>query len=151
MNMMGTELELSWTYQNAEQSLATLAQQLHPSPRWQLEQEKCQQELQVVEEAIAIYHRYFQSFYESRDRFWSGYRLGSQCCNFLHDAAYIPVNTMRMALNLSLQQAALSPYFLGIQVGWRLNNLQKKLKYHLATSQQYETVESSQALAIAQF
>ncbi|MEC4805334.1 MAG: hypothetical protein SAJ72_13845 [Jaaginema sp. PMC 1080.18] len=148
--MMGTELELSWVYQNAVQNFSMLQQQLHPSAHWQLEQEKCHKELEVLQEAIAIYHCYFENFYESRDRFWVGYRLGLQCCSFLHDAAHVPVRAIRMALNLSLQQAALSPYFLGIQIGWRLSNLQKKLKSHLADSEGYKTVNSDMSLAVTQ-
>lgn len=148
LKTMTVELEISKVYQHNQQTFTALQRQLPPSPHWQLEQLKLQKEFATIEEAIAIYHRYFESFYESRDRFSIGYQLGWHCSNFLQDAAYFPVEAIRTALKLELNQAALSPYFLGIQIGWKLSHLQQKLERFFKQSETRKTQKPIGSLSV---
>jgi hypothetical protein len=129
------ELEISRVLKQTEKAFQSLQQRLPQSSAWQRERVQLQQELTALQEASLIYYRYFQELYESRDRFWMGYRTGAQCYKFLYDAAYIPVGAVRTALSIGMKQATLSPYLLGIRLGWKLSAIQEKLERLLENSQ----------------
>ena len=59
--------------------------------------------------------------------FIQGYQVGRECNQVLYDASQIPVQEVKMALALDLNQNTVTPYLLGIQVGWRVGGVEQSL------------------------
>ena len=64
---------------------------------------------------------------QSHEQFYQGYKVGIQCNLVLYDASQIPIKQVKQALELNLNENCVSPYLLGIKVGWRLAVIKQRL------------------------
>lgn len=85
-------------------------------------------ELTKVREVLDLYKlQCVDKNSETNDQFIQGYQMGKQCNQVLYDASQIPIQEVKMALALDLNQNPVPPYLLGIQVGWRLGVVEQSL------------------------
>lgn len=64
---------------------------------------------------------------DTDEEFIQGYQVGRECNQVLYDASQIPIQEVKMALALDLNQNTVPPYLLGIQVGWRVGGVEQSL------------------------
>lgn len=91
-------------------------------------QKKILKEFSKIRELIAFYDSYYsEQGSKSNEQFYQGYTVGKQCNLVLYDASQIPVKQVKKALELNLNENFVSPYLVGIQLGWRLALIKQRL------------------------
>lgn len=95
---------------------------------WRNQQDRMTIELAKVREILDLYKlQCVEKNLENNEQFIQGYQMGKQCNQVLYDASQIPIQEVKMALALDLNQNPVPPYLMGIQVGWRLGVVEQSL------------------------
>lgn len=95
---------------------------------WRNQRDRITTELAKVGQLLDLYQlQCVDKSPETNDLFIQGYQMGKQCNQVLYDASQIPIQEVKMALALDLNQNPVPPYLLGIQVGWRLGVVEQSL------------------------
>ncbi|MBD2482323.1 MULTISPECIES: hypothetical protein [Planktothrix] len=95
---------------------------------WRNQQDRMTTELAKVREILDLYKlQCVEKNLENNEQFIQGYQMGKQCNQVLYDASQIPIQEVKMALALDLNQNPVPPYLMGIQVGWRLGVVEQSL------------------------
>lgn len=111
-----------------EQRINSIKSRKYFPKNLQNQQDKIYSELIKIRELLDFYTIQFAS--QNRDineEFIQGYQVGRQCNQVLYDASQIPIQEVKMALALDLNQNTVPPYLLGIQVGWRVGGVEQSL------------------------
>ncbi|CAD5920623.1 hypothetical protein PCC9214_00635 [Planktothrix tepida] len=95
---------------------------------WRNQQDRITTELAKVGRLLDLYKlQCVDKNSKTNEQFIQGYQMGKQCNQVLYDASQIPIQEVKMALALDLNQNPIPPYLMGIQVGWRLGVVEQSL------------------------